>query len=87
MYYTILLYSLLCCRSYFPFLSVNSRPASLSCEPVLAELTARSQYVIVMVGIHSYHGEGGGGGDGDGSTLTFTFSDRTGIWEGTVTLI
>ena len=65
---------------------MNSRPAvSLSCEPVLAELTARSQYVIVMVGIHSYHGEGGG--DGDGSTLTFTFSDRTGIWEGTVTLI
>ena len=84
MYYTILLYSLLCCRSYFPFLSVNSRPASLSCEPVLAELTALSQYVIVMVGYHGYHG---GDGDGDGNTLTFTFSDRTGIWEGTVTLI
>ena len=66
---------------------MNSRPAvSLSCEPVLAELTARSQYVIVMVGIHSYHGGGGGGGDGH-STLTFTVSDRTGIWEGTVTLI
>ena len=68
---------------------MNNRPAvSLSCEPVLAELTARSQYVIVMVGIHSYHGGGDGGGDGGGhSTLTFTFSDRTGIWEGTVTLI
>ena len=70
---------------------MNNRPAvSLSCEPVLAELTAPSQYVIVMVGIHSYHGYHGGGyggGDGDGSTLTFTFSDRTGIWEGTVTLI
>ena len=66
---------------------MNSRPAvSLSCEPVLAELTARSQYVIVMVGIHSYHGYHGGGGGGH-STLTFTFSDRTGIWEGTVTLI
>ena len=67
---------------------MNNRPAvSLSCEPVLAELTARSQYVIVMVGIHSYHGYHGGDGDGDGNTLTFTFSDRTGFWDGTVTLI